>query len=100
VEEPAALKGKTMAVWHVFDPLNSSKAMEVMDHPAAGILSKLDKPAVEIKLTDKKGRVTTVLVSAKDGNAVYARSSAAPAVFKMDPYFLVQLNFTGAQAAP
>jgi uncharacterized protein DUF4340 len=100
VEEPAALKGKTMAVWHVFDPLNSSKATEVMDHPPAKILSKLDKPAVEIKLTDKKGAVTTVMVSAKDGNAVYARSSASPAVFKMDPYFLEQLNFLGSQAAP
>jgi len=98
VQEPAELKGKTLAVRHVFDPLNSSRATEVMDHPAADVLSKLAKPVVEIKLTDKKGAVTTVVVSAKDGNAVYARTTAAPAVLKMDPYFLVQLNFVGSQA--
>lgn len=100
VEEPAALKGKAMNTLQVFEPLNNSKATEVMDHPPADIVAKLSKPAVEIKLTDKKGAVTTVAVSAKDGKAVYARSSASPAIFKMDQYFLVRLNFLAAQVAP
>ena len=98
VEEPAELKGKEMVAWHVFEPLNSTKATEVLEHPGAEIVSKLAKPAVEIRLTDKKGAVTTVVVSAKDGKAVYARSSAAPTVFKMDPYFLSQLDFQASQA--
>ncbi len=100
VVEPATRKGKTMIAWHVFDPLNTSKATEVIEHPSAGMLAKLAKPEVEIKLTNAKGAVTTVVVSAKDGDAVYARSSLSPEVFKMDPYLLVQLNFTGEQAAP
>jgi len=99
VTEPAALKGKTLNVWHVFDPLNTTRATEVIEHPSAAILGKLAKPAVEIKLTGAKGAVTTVEVSAKDGNVVYARSSATPVVYKMDPYVLVQLNFTAEQAA-
>jgi len=99
VDEPAEFKGKPMAVWHVFEPLNSTKATEVLDHPGADVLGKLAKPVVEIKLTDKKGAVTTIVVSAKDGNSVYARSSASPAVYKMDAYFLVQLDFPASQAA-
>ena len=100
VEDPTDLKGRTMNVWHVFEPLNTSKAAEVIDYPTGAILAKLAKPAVEIKLTDAKGAVTTVAVSAKDGDFVYARSSLAPTVFKLDPYILVQLNFTANQAAP
>ncbi len=96
-DEPANLKGKTMSVWHLFEPLNSSKATELMDHPAAPVLAKLSKPVVEIQLTDKKGAVTTLAVSGKDGNAVYARSSATPSVFKMDSYLLTQLNFPATQ---
>jgi len=100
MDEPSEFKGKTMAVWRVFEPLNSSKAKEIIEHPAPAIAAKLNKPVVEIKLTDKKGAVTTLAVSARDGDAVYARSSAAQAVFKMEPYLLVQLNFMASQASP
>ena len=101
VEAPANLKGKVMNVWHVFEPLNTTKATEVMDHPSAAVLAKLAKPAVEVQLTDPKGAVTTVAVSAKDGESVYARSSSSPTtVFKMDAYTLVQLDFTPQQAVP
>ena len=98
VLEPADLKGKILAPWHVFEPLNSSKATEILDHPPASVLAKLAKPAVEIKLTDKKGAVTTIEVSAKDDTSVYARTSASPTVYKLDAYFLTQLNFVGSQA--
>jgi len=100
MDEPSEFKGKTMAVWHVFEPLNSSKAKEIIEHPAPAIAAKLNKPVVEIKLIDKKGAVITLAVSAQDGDAVYARSSAAQAVFKMEPYLLVQLNFMASQASP
>ena len=100
VQEPADLKGREMNAWHVFEPLNTSKATELIDHPSAAILAKLAKPAVEIKLTNAKGTVTTVAVSAKDGESVYARASTAPTVFKMDSYTLVQLDFTRDEAVP
>ena len=100
VQEPADRKGKEMGAWRVFDPLTSSRATEVIDQPGGGILAKLAKPAVEIKLTDPKGAVTAVVFSAKDGNAVYARSSRSPTVFKLDALTLNQLNFTAAEAAP
>jgi hypothetical protein len=100
VQDPADRKGKEMGVWRAFEPLTTSRATEVIDQPAAGVLAKLAKPAVEIKLTDPKGAVTTVVISAKDGNAVYARSSLSPTVFKLDALTLDQLNFTAAEAAP
>lgn len=100
VEEPADRKGKAMLVWKVFEPLNSSKATQLLDQPPGDVVTKLSKPAVEIKLTDKKGAVTTVVVSATDGKSVYARSSAATTVLKMDAYFLTQLSFPAEQAAP
>jgi hypothetical protein len=100
VEEPAERKGKEMYVLRVFDSFKNSRATEVMDHPAGNILAKLAKPAVEIKLTGKDGAVTTIAVSAKDGNAVYARSSLSPAVFKLDSNILAQLNFPAEQVAP
>jgi len=100
VLEPANLKGRTMNAWHVFEPLNTTKATEVIDHPSAAILAKLSKPAVEIKLTSTKGAVTTVTVSPKDGESVYARASSAATVFKMDAYALVQLDFTKDEAVP
>lgn len=100
VQEPPDRKGKELNAWRVFEPINNSRATEVLDQPGGSILAKLAKPAVEIRLTDKKGAVTTVVVSAKDGNAVYARSSSSPAVFKFDVYLLTQLNFDAAEAAP
>jgi len=100
VDEPADRKGKDFAAWRVFEPLSNSRATEVMEQPGAAILAKLAKPAVEIRLTDKKGSVTTVVVSAKEDTFVYARSSTSPVVFKFDAYLLTQLNFSAADAAP
>jgi uncharacterized protein DUF4340 len=100
IQEPADRKGKALSAWRVFEPLISSRATEVIDQPSAGILARLAKPVVEIKLTDPKGVATTVVVSAKDGNSIYARSSRSPVVFKVDASTLDQLNFTAAEAAP
>ena len=72
----------------------------MIDHPAAKILTGLAKPAVEIKLTDKKGAVITIAISAKDGDVIYARSSLSLVVFKLDANILSQLNVPAAQLAP
>jgi uncharacterized protein DUF4340 len=100
IQEPADRKGKAMSAWRVFEPLINSRATEVIDQPSAAILARLAKPAVEVKLTDPKGLPTTVVVSAKDGNAIYVRCSRSPTVFKLDASTLDQLNFTPAEAAP
>ena len=93
VSEPADRKGKELFAWRVFEPISGSRATEVLDKPDAGVLAKLAKPAVEIHLTGKNSEETTVVFSAADGNAVYARSSRSPVVYKFDAYTLTQLNF-------
>ena len=98
-QEPTEVKGKELNARRVFDQLTSSRATEVIDHPAGKILAGLAKPAVEIKLTGKNGAVTTIAVTAKDGDAVYARSSLSPVVFKLDANILSQLNVPAAQLA-
>src|SRR5208282_243422 len=100
VQEPADRKGKEMSVWRVFEPLTATSAAEVLDQPGAALLAKLAKPAVEIKLADTKGAATTVVVIAKDGDAIYARCSRSPAVFKLNASALSQLVFTAAEGAP
>jgi len=100
VSEPADRKGKELQIWRVFEPITGSRATEVLDKPAAGVLAKLAKPAVEIQLTGKNGETLNVVFSAVDGGSVYARSSRAPTVFKFDSYALTQLSFTAAEAAP
>jgi hypothetical protein len=100
VEEPAERKGKEMTVSRVFDLLTTTRAKEVTDPPSAAVAAKLAKPAVEIKLTEKNGSVTTIVVSAKDGDAIYVRSSRSPAVFKFDANLLDQVNFSAEEAAP
>lgn len=93
VDEPADRKGKEFTFSSIIEPLINERAVEVMDPPSPAITAKLAKPAVELKLTDKKGGVITIVVSAKDGDNVYVRSSQSPAVFKFPGYILSQLNF-------
>jgi len=100
VQDPEDRKGKEMSVWRVFEPLTATPATQVLDQPGAPTLAKLAKPAVEIILTDAKGAATTVVVSAKDGDTIYARSSRSPAVFKLNATALSQLEFTAAEGAP
>jgi hypothetical protein len=100
VEEPADRKGKEIGAWRVFDPLNAARATQVIDQPSPAVLAKFAKPAVEVKLTDKKGATLTVTLSAADGNTVYGRSSLAPTVYKLDVYTLNQLNFAPGDASP
>jgi hypothetical protein len=99
-QEPADRKGKEMTLSYLIVPIAGARATEVIDAPSSGIQAKLAKPVVEIKFTEKNGATTTVVFSAADGNSVYARTSRAPAVYKLDAYTLTQLNFSAAEAAP
>jgi len=100
VEEPADRKGKEVAVTRMLDPLTNTRAAEVLDPPPANIAAKLAKPAVDLTFTGKDGVVTTVAISAKDGDAVYVRSSRYPAIFRFDGGFLLQFGFSAEEIAP
>jgi len=93
IEAPAEKKGKSASVWNIFSPLTTAHADEVLDHPGAGIMANLAKPAVEVLLTEKSGRKLTIQISKESGDFVYARTSEGPAVYKLKKQLLTQLNF-------
>jgi len=93
IEAPAEKKGKSASVWNIFSPLTTAHADEVLDHPGAGIMANLAKPAVEVLLTEKSGRKLTIQISKESGDFVYARTSEGPAVYKLKKQILTQLNF-------
>jgi hypothetical protein len=83
IESPDAQKGKNAASAKIFDPLTGLRADQVIDHPGAELSSKLSKPAIEITLTDKDKKTTTLRVSKPSGDAVYAQASDSRSVFKL-----------------
>jgi uncharacterized protein DUF4340 len=93
IEAPADKKGKSASVWNLFSPLTSARAEEVLDHPGSAITASLEKPAVEVLLTEKSGKKLTVQISKESGEFVYARTSDGPAVYKLKKQILTTLNF-------
>lgn len=93
IEAPAEKKGKSASVWNIFSPLTTAHADEVIDHPDAGIVAGLAKPAVEVVLTEKSGKKLTIQISKESGDFVYARTSDGPAVYKLKKQILTQLSF-------
>lgn len=92
MESPDAQKGKTAPSFKLVDPLTNLRADQVMDHAGGDITSKLAKPAIEITLTDKNKKTTTLRVSKPAGDDVYAQSSESPAVFKLKKQDFDNLN--------
>jgi hypothetical protein len=74
------------------DPLTNLRADQVIDHAGGDVTSKLAKPAIEITLTDKNKKTTTLRVSKPAGDNVYAQSSESPAVFKLKKQDFDNLN--------
>ncbi len=93
VKEPADKKDKEAQSWRIFDPLENNQATEILDKPPAAIVAKLRKPAVEIKLTGKDGKTTSLLVSAADGDSAYVRVEGRPEIFKVGKQMAEGLNF-------
>ena len=83
IDSPDAQKGKTAASYKLVDPMTNLRADQVIDHPGGDITSKLAKPAIEITLTDKNKKTTTLRVSKPAGDVVYAQSSDSPAAYKL-----------------
>ena len=92
VEAPPDLKGKSVATWKILTPLTTARAEEIVDHPGADILAKLEKPLVRVTLTGKDGRNLSLSIASESGGFVYARTSNGPAVYKLKKEILSDLN--------
>lgn len=92
IESPDAQKGKNAASYKLVDPLTGLKADQIIDHAGGDVTSKLAKPGIEITLTDKDKKATTVKVSKPAGDVVYAQSSDSPAVYKLKKQDYDSLN--------
>ena len=100
VEEPADRKGKEFQPSHVFGPVASFRATELIDAPGKAIAAKLEKPVVELEFTTAAGKVLKLVVSAPEEDTIYARTSLGSTVFKADKFFVTDIKFTAAEAAP
>jgi Domain of unknown function (DUF4340) len=104
---PEAQKGKSAANWKILDVLTDLHAQEVLDHPPADLVQKLDKASIEAVLTEKDGKKLTLRISAPpsgkadDANAaVYAQASDGPALFKLKKEDFDSLNLSPTQILP
>ena len=93
LDSPSDQKGKAAASYKIFDPLTELRADEVIDHPAAGMLATLVKPAIEIVLTDKNGKKLTLKMSKPTGDTVYGQGSESAALYKLKKQDFDNLNF-------
>ncbi|HEV2488478.1 MAG TPA: DUF4340 domain-containing protein [Candidatus Acidoferrales bacterium] len=94
--QPVGDKGKAIQSWKVLDPLQNARATAIYDSPSAAILAHLAKPAIEITLTDKSGKTTSVRVSPAVKDSVYIRTSAGPEVYELSTQILKDLGFKPA----
>jgi uncharacterized protein DUF4340 len=60
------------------------------------VTSKLSKPAIEITVTDKNKKSTTLKVSKPAGDIVYAQSSDASSAYKLKKQDFDTLDFDPA----
>jgi hypothetical protein len=97
VTEPADKKDKEASTFKIFSSLETP-ATEVIDKPTAAIAAKLAKPAVEVRLTDKGGKTTTVKISAADGEDVYIKVEGQPEIYKAAKSLLDGLSFKADEA--
>lgn len=93
VVQPVADKGKSVQSWKILDPLQNTRATKIYDTPSASVLAHLKKPLIQITLTDKSKKTTTVEISAATGDIVYVRTSAAPEVYEVSTQILKDLGF-------
>lgn len=94
--QPAANEGKPVQGWKLTDPIENARATQIYDAPSAAILAHLKKPAIQVVLTDKSGKATTIQISAAVGKSVYVRTSASPQVYELNTQILTDLGFKPA----
>lgn len=93
VVQPVTDKGKQVQSWKILDPLQNIRATQIYDTPSAEILAHLKKPAIEVTLTDKAKKTTTIQISSASGDSVYVRTSAGPEVYEVNTQILKDLGF-------
>jgi hypothetical protein len=93
VVEPVAEKGKAVESWKILDPLQNARATQIYDTPTSAVLGHLKKPEIQITLTDKSNKKTTVEISAASGDSVYLRTTAGPQVYQVSTQILKDLGF-------
>lgn len=91
-EAPAEIKGKAIATWKIFPSVVNTRALAIVDHPSAEIQAKLAKPLVQMTLTAKDGKKITVSFTPAIDDFVYAKTSEAPTVYKLNKNVLADLN--------
>jgi hypothetical protein len=91
-EAPPEMKDKAIATWKIFPPIANARAIAIVDHPGAEIQAKLAKPLVQITLTAKDGKKITVSLTPEIGDFVYAKTSDAATVCKLNKNILNDLN--------
>ena len=96
IKEPKEQKDKEATLSKFTDAFDSLKATEIIDKPSTSVLSKLSKPAVEVRYTAKDGKTTGVKVSAADGEDAYARVDGSATVFKVSKQLVDTLTFKAA----
>ena len=97
VIEPADKKDKEASTFKMLTPLET-QATEVLDKPSGAIAAKFAKPAVEVRLTDKSGKTTTLKISSADGDNVYVKVDGRPEIYKVEKSVLDGLNFKADEA--
>jgi hypothetical protein len=91
-EAPPEIKGKSIATWKIFPPVANARAMAIIDHPSAEIQTKLAKSLVQMTLTTKDKKTITVSFTPVIEDFVYAKTSDAPTVYKLNKSVLADLN--------
>lgn len=99
-EAPADQKGKLASSWKILDPLTGLSAQEVIDHPAANLVSQLASPAVTIDFTDKTGKAVAVKLSKVSGDSVYAQASDSSTLYRLKKEALDGFNLKASDLAP
>lgn len=94
--QPAADNGKAIQGWKILDPIQNARAKQIYDAPSRAVLAHLAKPAIEVILTDKSGKKTTVDISAAAGDRVYVHTTAGPQVYELNTQILKDLGFKAA----
>ncbi|MHB8487025.1 MAG: DUF4340 domain-containing protein [Candidatus Acidiferrales bacterium] len=94
--QPAADKGKAIQSWKILDPIENARAKQIYDTPSRAILAHVAKPAIEVILTDKSGKKTTIDISAAVGDSVYVRTAAGLQVYELNTQILKDLGFKAA----
>jgi hypothetical protein len=97
VTEPADKKDKEASTFKLFTPLETA-ATEVLDKPSGAIAAKFAKPAVEVRLTDKNGKTTTLKISSADGESVYVKVDGRSEIYRVEKSVLDGLNFKADEA--